>query len=55
MKMKFEEWIRLVDTILYESIGLNSHDLPDIDYWNMYNSNKTPKGAASKAIKAAQE
>lgn len=54
-KKTFEEWMRAVDVAIAARVGLGSSDLPDCPYRDWYEDGKTPAGAASAAIKAANE
>jgi hypothetical protein len=33
---KFATWMSRVDTYLEETIGVTTSDLPDMDYWTMF-------------------
>lgn len=48
--MDFEVWKEKVDAILENSIGLTSDDLPDICYWDLWESGVTPRAAALEAL-----
>lgn len=47
---KFAEWMFRVDSYLEERIGVNSLDLPDLDYWDMFDWGVTAQSAADSAI-----
>jgi hypothetical protein len=51
----FNEWMAKVNTIIIKRIGLCADDLPDYCYADDFADGGTPKGAASRAIKAAKE
>lgn len=51
--MTFEHWMSKVDFYIDEMIGMSSYDLPDIDYYSLYDSGCTPRRAAQKAIRNA--
>lgn len=50
-KKTFKEWMNEVDKILEAKTGFGSIDLADTNYSEMYEEGKTPKGAATKALK----
>ena len=52
-RMTFSEWMRKVDEILNRKCGLDSRDLPDVCYRDMYDDGMSPRSAASKALRAA--
>lgn len=54
-KTSFEAWLAKVDAIIRQRTGLTLRDLPDCPYQDWYADGKTPAGAASKAIKNANE
>jgi len=51
----FEEWMAFVDHYINLSCGMWSNDLPDCCYRDWYDDNVTPKTAAKRAIKSANE
>ena len=54
-KKTFEEWMKIVDTIIQSRCGLSSEDLPDLDYSTMYAEGRNPLSVAKKAIRNAAE
>jgi hypothetical protein len=54
-KLTFEVWMKQVDCILVQKLGLDSGCLPDIAYLQMFTDGKSASSAASAAIKAAKE
>lgn len=52
-KKSFNEWMREVDSIIDNKIGLSSADLPDQAYMDMWENGKSAKSAAAKALKSA--
>ena len=51
--MTFEDWKNEVDTFLVNRCGLSSMDLPDCDYWNMWNDGLPSCDAAQTALEEA--
>lgn len=51
----FEQWMKLVDQAVAAKIGISVHDLPDCPFRDWYDTHKTPKNAASAAIRNAKE
>lgn len=49
----FEDWMSQVDRIVWQKAGVSVHDLPDVPYRDWYDDGVSPKGAASRAIRAA--
>lgn len=49
----FYRWMRQVDAILMETVGMCSMDLPDIPYRDMFDDKRTAKAAAKRAIREA--
>jgi hypothetical protein len=49
--MKFETWMNKVDNILTRMIGLDSNDLPDQCYRDMFDDNMSPV----QAVRQVQE
>lgn len=47
----FDLWMREVDRRLEARCGLDSRDLEDIAYYDLYEDGATPNGAATRAIK----
>ena len=55
-QVEFARWKRSVDFEISKRVGgLTADDLPDVDYWSMWQEGKTPKQAAGRAIKNAME
>ena len=54
-KRSFEEWKNEVDRVLEEKTGMTSSDLPDINYYGLWEEGVSPKSAALKAKKNAFE
>lgn len=54
-KKTFEVWMKEVDAEVKRRIFLSADDLPDCPYRDWHEDGVTPKGAASKAIKMANE
>lgn len=53
--MSFEQYMQKVDSILSQKVGLTSSDLPDVCYADWHEEGVTPKSAAARAIKYANE
>lgn len=49
--MTFKGWMVQVDGILEAKLGLTSRDLPDLDYYDMFEDGMTPLAAAYKALR----
>ena len=56
-KMSFEEWMKMVDTVLAnrDLYGLTSADLPDCCYRDWFDDGISPKSAATMALKNSVE
>lgn len=54
-QLTFEQWKNQVDEWLISSTGMTSEDLPDIDYFGLYEAGDSPKQAAKEAIRNARE
>ena len=54
-KMTFEQWKRIVDSVISSKVGLSSDDLPDWSYYDAYTSGVSPSVAASRAIRNAKD
>lgn len=52
-KKSFEDWMEAISADLWRAFGITVEDLPDCDYWEMWDSGFTPARAASFAIKNA--
>ena len=53
--MSFDAWKQAVDRIILQMCGMCSEDIPDVDYYGMYQCQDTPKEAAKYAVKNAME
>lgn len=53
MNITFESWMNRVDQYLVNELGLDSQDLPDINYMDLYESGESPREAASEALEYA--
>ena len=51
--MTFEQWMKKVDRIIGERVGLSYLDLADQPYRDWYDDGMTPSEAASAAIEDA--
>lgn len=51
----FAEWMREIESILAGAFGLSSDDLPDCCFADWFVDGVSPKSAAKRAIRAAQE
>ena len=49
----FSSWMTEVDTAIHFLCGLISDDLPDVNYWDMWDEGKTPMSAAKYTIRWA--
>lgn len=54
-KMTFEEWMKKVDHLVMAKTGLSYHDLPDLNYHDLYDAGETPWKAAQKALAEFKE
>jgi hypothetical protein len=45
----FEQWLREVDALLVASIGLDHESLPDVGWWDWWDSELTPAEAIAEA------
>lgn len=52
-KKTFEEWLKEVDREVKAVVGMSYQDLEDCPYSDWYESGKSAKSAAKKAIKNA--
>lgn len=43
--MTFEEWLKAVDKILERRVGLSSWEMPDADWWDMWENMLSPDEA----------
>jgi len=53
-KTTFEQWMKSVDAILVNSIGISSADLPDCCYLDWYDDGISAKSAARRAVRAME-
>jgi hypothetical protein len=51
LKMEFNNWKQKVDKIIYAKLKIHCNDLPDEDYWVMWDQNITPKIMANFILK----
>jgi hypothetical protein len=51
--MSFNDWMDKVNEEIAQIIMLDSDDLPDLDYFAMFEDNATPQQAARKALENA--
>lgn len=51
LKMEFNNWKEHVDKIIYSKLNMHCHDLPDEDYWVMWDQNTTPEIMATSILK----
>ena len=54
-KKTFDEWMKLVDGAVVARAGLGVHDLPDCPFKDWFDDGMTPKGAATRALKNAND
>lgn len=54
MVISFEKWMEQVNKEVLAKTGMDSRDLPDVCYRDMWEDDYTPKTAAKKAIRNAQ-
>lgn len=55
MKKTYEQWMAEVDREINKRVGLSSHDLSDVCYYDWYENDVTPARAAARAIKNCLE
>lgn len=53
-KTTFDEWKKKVDAAVVRLCGLGADDLPDVDYWGMYEAGDTPTEAAREVVRNAR-
>jgi hypothetical protein len=53
-KLPFEDWKERVDATIVRLVGLGSDDLPDCNYWDMWERGVSPVAAALVAIANAR-
>lgn len=46
----FEEWLRKVENVVENRIGMSIHDLEDYDFQNSYEEDQTPSECADGLI-----
>lgn len=49
----FDEWKRLVDRAVVKRSGIGCDDLPDVDYWQMWNDGTSPDDAMIEVLETA--
>ncbi len=54
-KKTFKEWLDKANEEVKKKCGLEIDDLPDCPWREWYDSNTTPKSAANRAVKLAEE
>jgi hypothetical protein len=54
-RLSFAVWMAQVDSILDEKTGLSYRDLPDCCYMDWYEDGVSPRSAACRAMRAANE
>jgi len=54
-KKSFEVWLKELDEAVQAKCGMSYQDLPDGPFRDWYEEGKTPKGAAAKLVKMANE
>tara|TARA_B100001287_G_scaffold71663_1_gene59200 strand:- start:104 stop:298 length:195 start_codon:yes stop_codon:yes gene_type:complete len=50
-KLSFDNWMKKVNDIVYKKIKLNLSDLPDEDFWVVWNKDKSPQFMANIVLK----
>ena len=55
MTRTFEEWMKLVDEACWSIAGCSVHDLQDVPFKDWFETGVSPKSAARKAVRNAQE
>jgi hypothetical protein len=51
--MTFERWMQAVDAEIERRTGFTSDDLPDVSYWDWWDSGLTPIAAAGRVLRNA--
>jgi hypothetical protein len=54
-KKSFEVWLKELDEAVQAKCGMSYQDLPDGPFRDWYEEGKTPKSAAAKLVKMANE
>lgn len=54
-RLKFEDWMRVVDALVQRRLGLACADLDDMNYRDWYNDGLSAVQAARRAARAAQD
>lgn len=54
-RLSFEAWMREVDAAVSRRMGLSVYDLPDVPFRDWYDDGTSPRSAAARAIRAANE
>lgn len=52
-KLSFQSWLKKADDVLWDLVESFSEDLPDCDWYGMYEDGVNYKVAAKRAIKNA--
>ncbi len=50
LESQYADWFEQVDDAVWRMAGLSAHDLPDIDYYNLFVVDTSPALAAKKAL-----
>lgn len=53
-EVSFRMWMDIVNNIIESKVFLSCDDLPDVDYYSMYDSGSSPTEAAEYSIRYAQ-
>ncbi len=54
-KLSFDTWKARVQQYVLKQTGMTCDDLPDVDYYSMWENGDSPREAATEAIKYAME
>ena len=49
----FNRWMERVDSVVWKSVGVSVHDLPDCDFRIWYEERLRPVRAAARAVRRA--
>lgn len=53
--MDFDTWFSRVDRAVMNTVGMGAEDLPDVDYWSMWEAGYSPGAAAKDTIAQAMD